>query len=184
MIRVSSYALGALRAALVPARGGAAAIVPIDRAAEPAACGRTTMRVLLADDASVNGTILREQLDALGCAVHVVGLAGAALDLLYRSDWDLLLIGTDLPDMAACALAEAVHARGMPCSVAIVTTHLAPDEARRCAAANVYSILTKPVTLGRLRGVLSGVARRRGKHVDGEQRQEQDIAQLSHDGAA
>ncbi|MDN7510815.1 ATP-binding protein [Burkholderia multivorans] len=184
MIRVSSYALGALRAALVPARGGAAAIVPIDRAAEPAACGRTTMRVLLADDASVNGTILREQLDALGCAVHVVGLAGAALDLLYRSDWDLLLIGTDLPDMAACALAEAVHARGMPCSVAIVTTHLAPDEARRCAAANVYSILTKPVTLGRLRGVLSGVARRRGKHVDGEQRQEQDIAQLSHDGVA
>ncbi|KWI52187.1 hybrid sensor histidine kinase/response regulator [Burkholderia pseudomultivorans] len=170
-IRVSSYALHGLHVAL----GQTLADTPAPLAgprevAAPAAAvaGSAALRVLLADDASVNGTILREQLDVLGCTVRVAGLGRTALDLLDADAWDLLLIGTDLPDMKAGVLAQTVRLRHMSCDVAIVTSHLMPDDARGYAAAGVECVLTKPVTLARLRGVLASVAQRSGRHVGGD----------------
>ncbi|EGD02105.1 two-component system capsular synthesis sensor histidine kinase, partial [Burkholderia sp. TJI49] len=132
-----------------------------------AVASSAALRVLLADDASVNGTILREQLDVLGCTVRVAGLGRTALDLLDADEWDLLLIGTDLPDMKAVVLAQTARLRHVSCDVVIVTSHLMPDDARGYAAAGVECVLTKPVTLARLRGVLTSVAHRSGRHVGG-----------------
>ncbi|RQR29878.1 ATP-binding protein [Burkholderia sp. Bp9142] len=166
-IRVSSYSLNGLRTAIEHARVATAeqrrppaGVAGDDRPA--AASGARVPRVLVADDASVNGSIFREQLDVLGCAVRCVSSGGAALDTLANGAWDVLLLGADLPDMSAGELAEAVHARALPCDMIVVASHLAPDDARRYAASDVECVLTKPVTLADLRRGLARIARQRG----------------------
>ncbi|WP_175874375.1 ATP-binding protein [Burkholderia sp. BCC0397] len=167
-IRVSSYSLNGLRMAIAQAR-----VVTAESRREPdraahaglpvvPVSGTRVPRVLVADDASVNGSIFREQLDVLGCTVRCVSSGGAALDMLATHGWDVLLLGADLPDMSARQLAEAVHARALPCDMIVVASYLAPDDARRYAASNVECVLTKPVTLADLRRALVRIARRRG----------------------
>ncbi|KHK56514.1 histidine kinase [Burkholderia sp. A9] len=167
-IRVSSYSLNGLRTAIEQARvatvelpRGPGRAADAARLAVPVASARVP-RVLVADDASVNGSIFREQLDVLGCVVRCVSSGGAALDTLAGGAWDVLLLGADLHDMSACELAETVHARALPCDMIVVASHLAPDDARRYAASNVECVLIKPVTLADLRRGLARIARRRG----------------------
>ncbi|WP_333976635.1 ATP-binding protein [Burkholderia cepacia] len=167
-IRVSSYSLNGLCMAIAQARvataespRGPGRATGFWQPVSPASSARVP-RVLVADDAAVNGSIFREQLDVLGCTVRCVPSGGAALDTLASGAWDVLLLGADLPDMPARELAEAVHARALPCDMIVVASHLAPDDARRYAASNVACVLTKPVTLADLRRGLVRIARRRG----------------------
>ncbi len=134
---------------------------PVPRPSRHGHAGRA-LRVLVADDEAVNGTVFHDQLLALGCTAAVVGRAHAVLDALAAGEWDVLLIGGDLPDMCAHALAETVHERGAACDVLVVTTHLTPEGMRRHATAGVRRILTKPVTLAHLRGALTHALRRSG----------------------
>jgi|GEM_PF-1499836 len=166
-IRVSSYSLNGLRTAIEQARVATAEqrrLLAGEGGNElPAATtGARVPRVLVVDDASVNGSIFREQLEVLGCAVRCVSSGGAALDTIADGPWDVLLLGADLRDMSACELAEAVHARALPCDMVAVASHLTPDDARRYAASNVECVLTKPVTLADLRRGLARIARQRG----------------------
>ncbi|WP_175691276.1 ATP-binding protein [Burkholderia anthina] len=188
-VRVSSYSLNGLRAALMsgtalgssPADGvrqvcgetmvdsssGAGADPPGARASDrdggperPSSGGARALRVLVADDEAVNGSIFREQLHALGCVAAEVGSGRAALASLAGGGWDVLLIGADLPDMRAHALAEAVLDHGVACDVLVVTSHLTPEDVRRHAAAGVRRVLTKPVMLAHLRSALAPAWRR------------------------
>ncbi|AKM02536.1 ATP-binding protein [Burkholderia pyrrocinia] len=180
-VRVSSYSLGGLRAALAlggpmgdesgfdvvsgddPRRDDShardSATVEMSRAA--AKHGSRALRVLVADDETINGSIFSEQLTALGCTAAECGSGRAALESLAGGDWDVLLIGDDLPDMRAHQLAEAAHGVDPACDVLVVTSHLTPEGMHRCAAAGVRRVLTKPVTLGHLRGALAHAWQRR-----------------------
>ncbi|AXF24658.1 hybrid sensor histidine kinase/response regulator [Burkholderia pyrrocinia] len=177
-IRVSSYSLGGLRAAMMRvaeiAGPRASPCEAADRADE--AESQQALRVLLADDDAASVALLREQLDVLGCAVQAVGLGKTALDRLAGGAWDVLLLNADLPDMPACALAERVRDLGLSCDVVVVTSHLAPDEAARYAAADVEQRLTKPVTLAQWIRALTLAARRRGKRVPAERVQDQAVS--------
>ncbi|PAJ78174.1 ATP-binding protein [Burkholderia ubonensis] len=180
-VGVSSYSLSGMRAALTrggptggkngsdavsggePRRGDSPARDSV--AGKPssgaAAQGSHALRVLVADDESVNGSIFSEQLHALGCTVAGVGSGRAALEALAVDDWDVLLIGADLPDMVAHQLAEAARGTAAACDVLVVTSHLTPEGMHRCMTAGVRRVLTKPVTLGHLRGALAHAWQRR-----------------------
>ncbi|RQR67026.1 response regulator [Burkholderia sp. Bp9126] len=192
-IRVSSYALGGLRAALAQAvaqpatsderraatSGGARRLPGQGAAPMPAArrAGRA-WHVMLIDDETIDGTIFREQLQMLGCAVRVAGSGAAALDALAAGEWDVLLLSADPPDLPARALAAAVGDLGLPCGVVVVTSHLAPDDMRDYTAAGVGAVLTKPVTLAHLRGALASAVRRRSETG----KQDQDVEHVApHD---
>ncbi|WP_175839931.1 ATP-binding response regulator [Burkholderia contaminans] len=181
-MHVSSYALGGFKAALVQAVAAARAGEPAAHlpALAHAAAGRPrTLRVVLAGVDSVGSTLLREQLDVLGCDVAAAGSAEAALDLLATGAWDALLLDTGLPGTSGCELASAARDLCAGCGVVVVTSHVAPGDRRRYAGAGVGCVLTKPVTLAHLRGALAGITRRRGV-PDQEGIQEQDVAQCAH----
>jgi two-component system capsular synthesis sensor histidine kinase RcsC len=180
-VRVSSYSLRGLRAALAlgvqmgddrgidavsgdgplrddsHARDSATAAPSRDAAAH----GSRALRVLVADDETINGSIFSEQLYALGCTAAEAGSGRAALESLASDDWDVLLIGGDLPDMRAHQLAEAARGVDAACDVLVVTSHLTPEGMRRCTTAGVRRVLTKPVTLQHLRGALAHAWQRR-----------------------
>ncbi|WP_174950421.1 ATP-binding protein [Burkholderia lata] len=180
-IRVSCYALGALRAALEQAMAGAGEPAARRPASGPVASGRScASRVLLAGIESVSSALLREQLGVLGCEVEVAGSAEAALGLLASGAWDALLVDTALTDTSAGALASAVRDLDMACNVVIMTSHVAPEDRRRYSEAGIGSVLTRPVTLAHLRDALAGIVRRRSAPGRGEGIQEQDIAHFAH----
>ncbi|WP_175863933.1 ATP-binding protein [Burkholderia cepacia] len=180
-VRVSSYSLGGLRAGLAlggttggkrgidavsgvsPRRGdsrapdSAVAVLPRDAVAQ----GCRALRVLVADDKTINGSIFSEQLHALGCTAAEVGSGRAALELLAGDDWDVLLIGDDLPDMRVHQLAEAARNVDPACDILAVTSHLTPEGLHRCTTAGVRRVLTKPVMLRHLRGALAHAWQRR-----------------------
>ncbi|WP_043887999.1 ATP-binding protein [Burkholderia cenocepacia] len=167
-IRVSGYSLTGLLAAmtLAAATPGERWVVPEDGyARRKDARGERPLRVLLAGDPASGSSMLREQLDALGCTVAETRRGDAVLDRLASSSWDMLLLGGDLPDMRASALAQAVRERGLSCVVVAVVSYLMPDDADRYAAAEVAQIMTMPVTLAQLKAVLTRVARRQGAHA-------------------
>jgi len=169
-VRVSSYSLRGLRAALalggpvsgasgvdvvsgdLPRRDDSAAA---DISRQAAGHGSRALRVLVAQEESINDSILGEQLTTLDCTATEVGSARAALESLGDGGWDVLLIGDDLPDMRGYQLAEAARGVDPACDVLIVTSHLTPEGVRRCTTAGVRRILTKPVTLRHLRGALA-----------------------------
>ncbi|WP_107310773.1 ATP-binding protein [Burkholderia metallica] len=172
-IRVSSYALDGLRAALAEAltcRAVSAGAAPRPARAV-AADRRRAVHVVLVDNEAVDGMIFREQLDVLGCAVHVAKSGRAALDVLATGGWDVLVVAAEPPDMTVGVLASAVRNLGQNCEVVVVTSHLAPDNMRDYASAGVGAVLTKPVMLAHLRGALPGAARRRS----GNAIQDQDV---------
>lgn len=178
-IRISSYALSGFRVALmdaIPEAGTRAARLPAPTRATP----RRALRVLLADADAVNSTLLREQLDVLGCETRTAGSAEAALDLLTAREWDVLLLDAGLPGIPA----GAVRDLGMACEVVVVTSHVGPDDMRRYAGAGIGCVLTKPVTLAHLRGALAGIARRRGVSAMEGNIQEQDVAHVTRSDTA
>ncbi|VWB45409.1 ATP-binding protein [Burkholderia lata] len=180
-IRVSSYALGGLKASLVQAladTGGPAVQRLTGTPAEAVRPG--ARRVVLAGLDSVGSTLLREQLHVLDCEVQAAGSAEAALGLMASGAWHVLLVDAGLPDMSVSTLANAVHALGVDCDVMVVTSHVAPDDGQRYADAGIGCVLTKPVTLAHLRGALAGLGRRRGVPERGEGIQKQDIAHFAH----
>ncbi|VWB06058.1 two-component system sensor histidine kinase/response regulator [Burkholderia lata] len=180
-IRVSSYALGGLKASLVQAladTGGPAVQRLTGTPAEAVRPG--ARRVVLAGLDSVGSTLLREQLHVLDCEVQAAGSAEAALGLMASGAWHVLLVDAGLPDMSVSTLANAVHALGVDCDVMVVTSHVAPDDGQRYADAGIGCVLTKPVTLAHLRGALAGLGRRRGVLERGEGIQKQDIAHFAH----
>lgn len=168
VVRVSCYSLSGLYLTLMQSDDGGREVgrdLPVEspsrRPENPAhyAIGGS-LRVLVADDQVVNGSLLSEQVHALGCIAFEVGSAQAALHLLATDSWDMLMIGADLPDMSALALAETVRDRELACDVVVVTSHLLPDDKRRYVQAGVRRVLTKPVTFAHLHGALA--KRRRG----------------------
>ncbi|MCA8081490.1 ATP-binding protein [Burkholderia cepacia] len=178
-VRVSSYSLGGLRAALsccascrgesaiAASSGGELALVamPGRRRAGMAQSQPSITRaprVLVARDEAVDGSIFREQLHALGCTVAEVGSGRAVLESLAGGDWDVLLIGADLPDLRAHELAEAARDQGAACDVLVITSHVSPDGMHRYLSAGVRRVLTKPVTLVHLRTALASVWQRCG----------------------
>ncbi|WP_193101635.1 hybrid sensor histidine kinase/response regulator [Burkholderia sp. Z1] len=171
-VRVSSYSLGGLRAALTCIEScPRESAIARSSSAEPSHVdirGRRrtgpvwlqpfvsrALRVLVAHDEAVDGSIFREQLHALGCTVTEVESGRAALESLAGGGWDVLLIGGDLPDLPAHELAEAARGRAAACDVLVVTSYMTPEGMRRCIAAGVRRVLTKPVTLAHLRGALA-----------------------------
>ncbi|OXI35741.1 hybrid sensor histidine kinase/response regulator [Burkholderia aenigmatica] len=177
-IRVSSYALGGLRAALAQAVAQGALAAVVTRPPVSAVCrSGWALRVVLVDVEAVNGTIFREQLDVLGCVVGMAGSGAEALDLLAAGGWEVLLLGAVPPDMSVCALAAAACDLESRCEVIVVTSHLAPDDMRDYAAAGVGAVLTKPVTLAHLRSALTNAARRR----NGGGMQDRHAARLAQD---
>lgn len=178
-VRVSSYSLGGLRAALTCCES-----CPRERAIAPPSAGEPShvdmcgqrrtgpvllqpsvpraLRVLVANDEAIDGSIFREQLHVLGCTVAEVGSGHAALESLASGGWDVLLIGADLPDLRTHELAEAARDRGAACDVLVITSHVTPEGMRRYMAAGVRRVLTKPVTLAHLRGALAPAWQRCG----------------------
>lgn len=120
------------------------------------------LRVLLADDTAMNQKLIRHVFARMGYDIEVVDNGVAAVESARASEYDLILMDIQMPEMdgiEACVhiLAEA-RSRGVrPPAIVAVTANASDDNRRRCLAAGMCDFIPKPFTLERLQQVVSSM---------------------------
>ncbi|GEM_PF-2708467 len=110
------------------------------------------LRILLADDASVNRTIGLIALERAGHKVDVVGDGERAVEAVRGSKYDLILMDVDMPGMDGIEAARQIRALSGIKRIPIVAISASSREAlaARCDAAGMDGYLEKPLRPDRL----------------------------------
>jgi PAS domain S-box-containing protein len=139
-------------------RGVGAAIeaaIPDDSEAAP----RLGARVLLAEDHPVNQEVAAHMLRALGCEVDIVDDGEAALGVLARRGYDIVLMDCNMPVLDGFKATtawrrEEQDAQRDRLPVIAVTANALQGDRERCLAAGMDDYLSKPFTTDELMSVL------------------------------
>jgi PAS domain S-box-containing protein len=107
--------------------------------------------VLVAEDYAPNQAVLKLQLASLGCDAEVVGDGAMALERWKAGCFDLVLTDLDMPVMDGFTLARGireVEARvGGRIPIIAQSAAVIGEERRRCLAAGMDELLSKPISL-------------------------------------
>ncbi len=128
------------------------------RAAPSGEAVRSGVKILLAEDNPVNVRLALRQLTRLGFSATVAANGALACEAAQREHFDLILMDLQMPQMDGLAATRAIRERecGGPVRVPIVamTADALPEDRDACLAAGMDDYLSKPVSLGALRGLL------------------------------
>jgi CheY-like chemotaxis protein len=118
------------------------------------------LRVLLAEDTTMNQTLIRHIFARMGYVIEIVNNGLAAVESAREADYDLILMDIQMPGMdgiEACThiLAEASARGTRPPAIVAVTANASVDNRQQCLAAGMCDFIPKPFTLDRLHQVVS-----------------------------
>ena len=122
---------------------------------EPRVHGRL---ILVAEDDSMNQTVIRQQLSLLGYAGHIAADGAEALRLWRLGGYAMLLTDLHMPNMDGYELALLIRADeplGTHLPIIALTANALHGEAERASATGMDGYLTKPVPLATLRDMLA-----------------------------
>ena len=119
--------------------------------------------ILLAEDNPVNQMVTGKLLEQLGCQYIVVGNGVECLDRLKDDQYDLILMDCLMPEMDGLETTGKIRASGGHCAdipiIALTAKARAADE-QACLDAGMNGYIDKPVSLERMRNLLSEWAER------------------------
>jgi signal transduction histidine kinase/CheY-like chemotaxis protein len=130
-------------------------------AAKDANRAQTRLRVLLAEDNSVNQRLISRLLEKRGHEVDVVGNGVEALHALGVKNYDLVLMDMQMPELdglettARIRMKESGEEHQL---VVALTANAMKEDQERCRAAGMDGYLTKPIQFDKLDEVLMNCA--------------------------
>lgn len=114
------------------------------------------MRILVAEDNTLNQQVVRELLGLLGCRATVAKDGDAALAILETATFEAVLMDVHMPNMNGIEATKRIRAqsryRTLP--VFALTADAMDEERERCLAAGMNDFLIKPITIETLNSVL------------------------------
>ncbi len=119
-----------------------------------------SLRVLLAEDNSINQKVALKMLEKLGCHADLAADGVEAVEMALRTDYDLVLMDCEMPRMSGFeATAEILRRRngGHAPAIIALTAHAIVGYQQRCLAAGMKGYLHKPLTKKELLEVLRQV---------------------------
>jgi signal transduction histidine kinase/CheY-like chemotaxis protein/HPt (histidine-containing phosphotransfer) domain-containing protein len=129
---------------------------------DPGMAVRRPLRILVAEDNSINQKVARTMLGRLGYEADIVANGLEAVDSANRVPYDVIFMDVQMPELdgigATRALRERLGPRG-PWIVGLTANVLAEDRAA-CFAVGMDDFLAKPVTGPKLIAALEAVGRR------------------------
>ncbi|HEX4197508.1 MAG TPA: ATP-binding protein [Caulobacteraceae bacterium] len=113
------------------------------------------LKVLIAEDNSVNQLVLTTLLGQLGVTTAVVDDGVQALEAWGREDWDLILMDVQMPNLDGVAAARAIRAREaaegrMRTPIVALTANVMSHQVDEYLAAGMDATSPKPVNLAHL----------------------------------
>jgi len=119
--------------------------------------GNQALRILLAEDNSVNQIVMLKMLARLGYHADVAANGEEVLRSLERQPYNLVLMDIQMPEMDGFEAARAIRKRwakeDQPKIIAI-TAYALDGDREKCLAAGMDSYISKPVKMEELRKVL------------------------------
>jgi CheY-like chemotaxis protein len=116
------------------------------------------LRILVAEDNTMNQRLIQELLRRAGHRVKLVGDGRAALDQLALEHFDLVLMDVQMPGMDGIEAVKLLRAREVGGSrrvpVVALTAQAMNGDAERCLEAGMDSYITKPFDLVELEWVM------------------------------
>jgi two-component system sensor histidine kinase/response regulator len=132
------------------------------------------LRILIAEDNSVNQMLLTRFLEKRGHSVEVAANGRLALASVEEVSYDLLLMDVQMPEMdgmeATRVLRERESKTGTHLTVVGVTAHAMAGDRERCLQAGMDGYLSKPVRPAELDELLDRLMTTRRKRLLGENR--------------
>jgi signal transduction histidine kinase len=120
------------------------------------------LRVLLVEDVPTNQLVIRRVLEKRGHQVQVAHNGREALVQVQASEFDLILMDVQMPEMDGYQATAAI--REMPgwsrVPIVALTAHAMPGDRERCVAAGMDAYLTKPIDAKELIQVVEEYCRR------------------------
>jgi len=123
------------------------------------------LRVLLVDDSAVSQQVACCMLEALGCEVVAAADGSTAVEQALAGSFDLVLMDCQMPCLDGfeatrrIRTGEAARQR-RPVPIVAITGDARPADRARCLAAGMTDFVSKPFTVGNLRGVLEAASGR------------------------
>jgi signal transduction histidine kinase/DNA-binding response OmpR family regulator/HAMP domain-containing protein len=133
-------------------------------ALDPGMGERLPLRILLAEDNSVNQMLAVRLLRGLGYTADVAGNGVEAVDALEAGHYDLVLMDVQMPEMDGLEATREIRARhgaGGPRIVAMTANAMAGDR-DECLAAGMDDYVSKPI---RVEELVSALERAAGAHA-------------------
>lgn len=122
-----------------------------DRVQPPSAVG---MRVLLAEDNSINAILTRTLLQRQGCHVEVVVNGFEAINAARAGAHDLVLMDVRMPEMDGIQASKILRSEGYRGPIVALTADAFEDDRKACLAVGMDDFLTKPLEISALKAIL------------------------------
>jgi CheY-like chemotaxis protein len=125
---------------------------------------RLPLRILLAEDNSVNQMLAVRLLRGLGYTADVAGNGVEAVDAVERGGYDLVLMDVQMPEMDGLEATREIrtrHGADGPRIVAMTANAMAEDR-DECLAAGMDDYVSKPI---RIEELVSALERAAGAHA-------------------
>ncbi len=132
-------------------------------APDPRLAGHLPLRILVAEDNSVNQRVALLLLEQLGYSADVAGNGYEVLAALHRQPYDLVLMDVQMPDMDGLEATRRIQAEWpqdqRPRVVAMTASALIADR-NACLSAGMDGFLSKPILIRELQAALRSAAGR------------------------
>jgi len=121
---------------------------------------RSRARILLAEDNSTNQEVFSSMLNLCGESADVVSTGKEALEAMGRTQYDLVLMDCEMPEMDGLTACREIRRRrltrsdGKPVQVIALSGHAVSSYQAACRAAGMDGFLPKPAGLKEIRNVL------------------------------
>ena len=117
---------------------------------------RYPLRILVADDVSVNQRMMLLMLEKLGYEAQAAGNGVEVLQMMEQTTYDVILMDVNMPEMDGLEATRRIHgtyAEGRPRIVAL-TANVTQPEREMCLVAGMDDFLAKPIVTEHLREAL------------------------------
>jgi signal transduction histidine kinase/CheY-like chemotaxis protein len=113
------------------------------------------LRVLLAEDNSINAILARALLEREGCHVECAANGFEAINAARQGPHDLILMDVRMPGMDGIQASKILRAEGYTGSIVALTADAFEDDRKACLAVGMDDFLTKPLETGALKAILA-----------------------------
>jgi two-component system sensor histidine kinase/response regulator len=121
------------------------------------------LRILVAEDNSVNQVVIIRVLQKMGHAPMLAQNGKEALALALTEKFDLVFMDVQMPEMDGLAATAAIRQReknsGLHLPIFAMTAHAMKGDRERCLEAGMDGYITKPVRFSDIEQTLAGLAR-------------------------